>query len=333
MEVKYLAKHTQAIETGHANMYQPTPDINDLILHYIQSPHDPLLQEQIAVLKAAGLEQASYVESRLEAWLKEGAVPPKATPAQVKVVAAASPHSFKWLWMAAVATVVLLIGGFTWYQWQRPGKMTLHANHTDHIDSLLLTKGSSVVLNKESVISYADKFDITPAIKVLAGDAYFNIKEPANILVQLDEHNTLRVSQAAFNIHKTKTSVAIFVVSGKATIVPNKGKAVLLTANMSGNLDHHHPLQKKMLKSQAALAWKTGRLQFKNIPLEEVLTAINSYYGLEITVPPSAKSLYKQKLTANFEKKSDKEIIEMLRKMLAVHIVKDSANAYYITMK
>ncbi|HEY9256792.1 MAG TPA: hypothetical protein VIP81_02375, partial [Chitinophaga sp.] len=60
----------------HFNMYQPQQDVSDLISRYIQSPHNPLLQEQVAALIAAGPEQAAYVESRLTAWLGEGIAVP-----------------------------------------------------------------------------------------------------------------------------------------------------------------------------------------------------------------------------------------------------------------
>lgn len=314
-------------------MYQPQQDVSDLISRYIQSPQDPLLQEQIAALTAAGPEQAAYVESRLTAWLLEDA--PVAVVAAPPVIPIAPlkktpPINRKWV---AAAAVVLAVAGFIFYQWRQPGKMLVYTNHTGRIDTLQLTKGSRAIANKAAAISYAAKFEVTPELQVVTGDAYFEINQPSRIRMRLDEHTVLYTLNAVFNVHKTPTISQVFVVKGRVTLVPDEGRNVQLTANMQAKRELYHPLQKKTLKSQSLLAWKTGRLKFRNIPLEEVLDGVNGYYGIEILLPPSAGNLYKRRLTADFEHKSAEEMLAMLRKMLNVPIVKDSTNRYYVSMK
>ncbi|WP_185937236.1 FecR domain-containing protein [Chitinophaga polysaccharea] len=102
---------------------------------------------------------------------------------------------------------------------------------------------------------------------------------------------------------------------------------------MLAKREQHKPLQFKAVKSQSLLAWKTGRLTFRNTPLEEVIDAVNSYFGLDIQVPPSAASLYKRSLTVDFGNKSVDEILVSLQRALKVPLVKDSGNRYYITLK
>lgn len=115
--------------------------------------------------------------------------------------------------------------------------------------------------------------------------------------------------------------------------MPDKGNKLLLTAGMMATREQHQPLQHKTVKSQSLLAWKTGKLKFRNIPLEEIIDGVNSYFDLDIQVPPSAASLYKRSLTVDFEHKSAEEAVALLHKTLKVPIVKDSANRYYITLK
>ena len=87
------------------------------------------------------------------------------------------------------------------------------------------------------------------------------------------------------------------------------------------------------MESQAPLAWKTGVLSFRNVSAEEVLNAVSTYYDIEIAVPPSARKLYDKKLTVDFRKKSEQETIALLQKALGAHLVKDSTDTYYLTLK
>jgi ferric-dicitrate binding protein FerR (iron transport regulator) len=155
----------------------------------------------------------------------------------------------------------------------------------------------------------------------------------ARTRMQLDEHTDLYTLKAVFAVHKTNTIFKILVIKGKVTLVQDKGKKVYLTASMMAKREGHQSLQFKTVKSQSLLAWKTGQLQFRNIPLEEIIDAVNSYFHLDIQVPPSAASLYKRSLTVDFENKSADETLALLQKALKVPLVKDSANRYYITLK
>ncbi len=334
MEVKYLAGHSSYSRQYPFNMYQPQQDISDLISRYIQFPHDPLLQEQVAALAGAGPEQAAYVERRLTDWLMEGA--------PVRVTAAApggwampqkKPRPFAWKWAVLGAVVALIAAGIIFLLWRRPGVLLTYSNSTGRIDTLHLGKESSVVANKRAVITYAARFDITPELGMLNGEAYFDIRQSSRIRMQLDEHTVLYTLNAVFSVHKTATVTQVFVVKGRITLVPDAGRKIQLTAGMQAKRELHHPLQQKTLKSQSLLAWKSGRLKFRNIPLEEILDGVNGYYGIEILLPPSAGSLYKRRVTADFEHKSADETLSMLRKILNVPIVKDSVNRYYVSMK
>ncbi|HEY8956339.1 FecR domain-containing protein, partial [Chitinophaga sp.] len=167
----------------------------------------------------------------------------------------------------------------------------------------------------------------------LEGDTWFEVALPVRARMQLDEHTDLYTLNAVFTVHKTNTIFKILVIKGKVTLVQDKGKKVYLTASMLAKREQHQPLQFKTVKGQSLLAWKTGRLSFRNTPLEEVIDAVNSYFQLNIQVPPSAASLYKRSLTVDFENKSADETLVLLQRALNVPLVKDSGNRYYITLK
>lgn len=334
MELKYLAKNTSYSRQYSITMYQPEQDIDDLISRYIHAPHDPLLQEEIAGLRGEGPEQAAYVESRLAAWLAES-IPAPGNTADVAIPSSptVSKRTSNGKWLVAAAVLLLVTGMIVYYCWPAPVKQLQYINHNENTDTLLLAPGCTVIAGRGASLSYATPFHVTPDLRMLGGDAWFDVTLPARTRMQLDEHTDLYTLKAVFAVHKTNTIFKILVIKGKVTLVQDKGKKVYLTASMMAKREGHQSLQFKTVKSQSLLAWKTGQLQFRNIPLEEIIDAVNSYFHLDIQVPPSAASLYKRSLTVDFENKSADETLALLQKALKVPLVKDSANRYYITLK
>jgi len=313
-------------------MYQPEQDIDNLISGYIHAPHDPLLQEQIAAFRSEGPEQAAYLESRLTAWLAEGVAVPEANTSFI--IPSSSRRVFNSRWLVAVALVLVIAAGLLLYFYRlAPVRQMHYVNNTGHIDTLLPVPGCTLITGKGASLAYVPGFTATPELHMLEGDTWFEVALPVRVRMQLDEHTDLYTLNAVFTVHKTNTIFKILVIKGKVTLVQDKGKKVYLTASMLAKREQHQPLQFKTVKGQSLLAWKTGRLSFRNTPLEEVIDAVNSYFQLNIQVPPSAASLYKRSLTVDFENKSADETLVLLQRALNVPLVKDSGNRYYITLK
>lgn len=331
IEVKYLTKPASYRWELPFIMYQPEQDIDDLISGYIHAPHDPLLQEQIAVFRSEGPEQAAYLEGRLAAWLAEGVTVSEGTAAFV--IPSSSRPVFSRSWLIFAAVLIAVVAGLLYFYRQAPAKQIQYANNTGHVDTLRLAPGCTVIADRGALFSYAAGFTATPELCMQGGNAWFEVALPVRLRMQLDEHTDLYTLNAAFTLHKTDAIFKILVIKGKVTLLQNNGKRVYLTANMMAKREQHQPLQFKTVKSQSLLAWKTGRLTFRNALLEEVIDAVNGYYQLNIQVPPSAASLYKRSLTVDFENKSAEETLALLQKALKVPLVKDSGNRYYITLK
>ncbi|MFY0253629.1 FecR domain-containing protein [Chitinophaga sp. 30R24] len=322
-------------------MYQPEQDITDLVSVFIQFPQDPLLQDRVAALVATGPEQAAYVEGQLLGWLQAGTpvtvmatLPPgPLKPLYARKSANVCITGRKWIAVAITAAVLVIITGVYVYLNRLPDKLLLYTNRTGHIDTLLPGKGCRIIANKQAVIGYGVAAGGTPVLSMESGDAWFDMDGKARMRMQLDERTVLCAREAVFNVHKTPSLFRVFVVSGKVLLKPDRGHQTTLMAHMMGKKELHHPLQQKSYRSQSPLAWKTGLLQFQDIPLEEVLDAVNSYYGIEIQVLPSAGKLLQQKITANFGQKTAAEVLLVLHQLLQAPIVKNSGNQYYITLR
>lgn len=312
-------------------MYQPEQDIDDLISGYIHAPHDPLLQEQIDVFRSEGPEQAAYLESRLAAWLAEGV--PVQEGSTSFVIPSSSRRVFNRKWLMTAVVLIVAAGVLLYFYRQAPAEQIQYVNNTGHVDTLLPAPGCTVITDRGASLRYPAGFTANPELYMEGGNTWFEVALPVRLRMQLDEHTDLYTLNAVFTLHKTNTLFKILVIKGKVTLLQHNGKKVYLTANMLAKRERHQPLQFKTVKSQSLLAWKTGRLAFRDTPLEEVIDALNSYYHLDIQVPPSAAGLYKRSLTADFENRSAEETLALLQRALKVPLVKDSGNRYYITLK
>jgi ferric-dicitrate binding protein FerR (iron transport regulator) len=315
-------------------MYQPEQDITDLVSGFIQSPQDPHLQQQIANYCATGPEQAAWLERRLTAWLNQEIPDNRTSAPAIAVRPVVQPRVAPWKWLTAAAAVLLVVVLFFAGRRSRlVEKMVLYSNNTGHNDTLQLDGGSRLIAARQAVISYAAGFSETPDIRVISGDACLEIDRSSEVHVQLDDHTVLDASRMICNVRKTGEVSKVFVAKGHATLRRRDDPPMQLASGTEAIKEPHRSWERRQLKSAAPLAWLTGQLRFRNIPLEEVLEAVNGYYGLEIMVPPSAVALYKRRITADFGRKSEEEVIALLRNMLNVPVVKDSARRYYMTMK
>ncbi|WP_143307611.1 FecR family protein [Chitinophaga vietnamensis] len=307
-------------------MYQPTTEITDLIIRFINAPHDPALQEQIAMRKSESEEQAAYIEHMLQAWLQPAEK--KTAPPPVTI-----PYWKTWSCAAiTLAALLLVLGAF--YFFHRPQTLLSNVNQTGYIDSFILSDGSKAVLNKNTAIRYPARFEKGKRyMEMSRGEAYFDVSGHSATIFEMKVNDvTLHTDAAAFNVRVDENGVILFVVRGKLSMEAGSGEPLSLTANMQGSWQKQQ-LRSERLHSQASLAWKTGRLRFNNVPLKEVLDAVNTYYDIQVEVPPSAQSALQRKLTANFDSEGPEQVLAVISKKLNVHITRDKEGRYYLTIK
>jgi len=307
-------------------MYQPTTDATDLIVRFINAPHDPRLQDEIAALKNQGPEQAAYVEKLLQDWLQDDMQRTVTTRPTKKI-----RPICKW---CAVVIILLLTVGCYLHFWS-PSSLVVTANQTGYIDSFLLADGSKAILNSSASIAYPKSFDkAVRRVYMKKGEAFFSIpgknEQPFELIIGETVH--LRMNAAAFNVRMDKNRIAVYVTDGKLKMKADGEEELLLTPGLQGSYSNKG-LEQEVMMSDGALAWKTGRLRFTNVPMKEVLQVIRNYYDIQVEVPPSARAILKKKVTANFESEGAEKVLEVVSKKIGVYLTKDKEGRYYLTLK
>lgn len=199
---------------------------------------------------------------------------------------------------------------------------------TDRSD-IRLPDGSHVWLNKNSTISYPERFRHRLREVRISGEAYFDVmKERRKPFVVSTGKSLVEVLGTSFNVESEEEGdeVIVTVVSGKVSLSEreNPANTVILEPGERGILYISvNRLEKGVNSDHNFLAWKTGILTFKSAAIAEVCTALTDYFGIPVLTDPQA-NWDDIRLSATYDNKSLEEILKILA--FTLNISYESAN-------
>jgi ferric-dicitrate binding protein FerR (iron transport regulator) len=188
---------------------------------------------------------------------------------------------------------------------------------------IVLPDGSHVWLNSLSKIIYSDKFEGKERKVNLTGEAYFEVaKNPSRPFI-IDAVNAVTtVLGTAFNVRARveEKLVVVTVAEGKVAFTGKEAlskTSVKLMAGDQGILN----LETKKLENVKNddpnfLAWKTGKLVFKNTSLKQVVAKLTDFYGKSIRVEDLSKA--ETPFTSTFDHKPLRDVITIMEMSLGL---------------
>lgn len=253
-------------------------------------------------------EQAwNNIYSRLE---EEGLLAPNSP---TRPLYAIRPNGVRWI---AAITLFCILAASTYFL--IPGtrlSSPLLALHNQEAKTTLIASledGSMIYLDNNALLTYPEHFSTDKREVSLHGNALFEVNgNPEHPFVIEAGETQIEVTGTSFYIKNTekepfelsvrqgnvkvtwkKNGETVHVTAGKTVQLTTTG----LTVNTSKNPDFH--------------TYYNNRIQFRDIPLEEILRIINEKNpGYEITASPS---LATRRLTVTFDKESPEEITEII---------------------
>jgi len=226
---------------------------------------------------------------------------------------------------AAVWLLILCSAGAALYLFKHREKETLHiamlraAAGAGERKEIVLPDSSHVWLNAGTSIDYPRIFEGNERNVSLAGEAFFEVmRDPAHPFVIRTGALHTRVVGTSFNIraYPDDPSIAVSVVTGRVKVSSAKTSVDLLPDQQAvyGKSDYKLVAQ-AYPNAHAIAAWKEGKLQFRNRPLQEVIRTLERRYAVAIRVSESAKEC--PVLHADFD---DTEPVGRILEMLAVSL-------------
>ena len=198
--------------------------------------------------------------------------------------------STRWIGWAAAAVVALAVG--FWFT-ARPTVATIDqlAAKTQYQEQKMVTlaDGTKVWLNGNSQLSYPASFTGEQRSVQLTGEAFFEVtKNPNQPFIITTNKTKITVLGTSFNVRAitAENATEVVVKTGSVRFENSDGnQQVELTANEKGIYDAtNNTIEEAVERDMNDVAWQSGKLVFKNIPLKEVIEDLNRQFEVTIKV-------------------------------------------------
>jgi len=233
-----------------------------------------------------------------------------------------------WKKMSAVAAVAIItIGVFFLFNQQNNVEMLTFENTSSKVQSITLSDGSILFLQKGAKVKYPEKFDSDKRNITIDGDVFCKIfrNEQAPFSISSNIMN-VEVLGTSFEINTLQNSAKVIVESGKVKVSDSKtNKNVILEKGERADFNALE-LVKSINTDVNYMSWKTGELIFNNTKLSKVFSDIQRHYNCTFVVENA--SILNESLTGTFKNFTQEQIIDMITSTFPhIAFVSDKNNA------
>ncbi len=196
----------------------------------------------------------------------------------------------RWSARIAAAVIVAVSCGFliNEYQYDKLAQLQTVTVPAGQRAQITLADGTKVWLNSESTLSYRSDFGRRDRDVELDGEAYFEVAKNKEIPFYVNtETNQVRVVGTHFNVcaYKGSNEFETTLVEGIVDIYAydNERPLTRLTKNEFFG-SYQGKYKKAVLPSYDYLRWREGLYCFDDSPFSCILTKLEKYYNVKITV-------------------------------------------------
>ncbi|HPD94735.1 MAG TPA: FecR domain-containing protein [Tenuifilaceae bacterium] len=267
--------------------------------------------------------------SNVHRQMKSKAVAKRKVPKIVRLNASA--------WLRIAAIVVLVSGiAFSLYHFYTSSVIestqVIAFMSRDSVVNTILKDNSTVILNKQSKITYSAKYGKAERKVKLEGEAYFNVKHINEKPFIVEAEGTLIQDVGTlFNVKAVEadTLVEVFVKSGEVLFFTKNNKGISLTAGEMGVYNKKTKTFSKVTSSNVnAASYVSKVFVFQNARLSEVVQQLNSVYNTNIRL--DNEELKDCTISVTFEDEDINMILRVISETLDLTITKD-AKGYIIS--
>lgn len=190
-----------------------------------------------------------------------------------------------------------------------------------------LPDGSSVILNSNSSISLENGFNHKNRTILLEGEGFFRVaKDPTKPFIVTSGPFSATAIGTAFYVHARNVSADYHVdlLEGKLRLAahdeagPRLGQKTILLPGETGSWRAAEGAFAKTASDTTVLnTWVSGKLLFKDLPVENVLKMLEQWYAVSITV--RHKPWNKLRLTGDYDNVSLDDVLKVVCFSLSAH--------------
>ena len=143
---------------------------------------------------------------------------------------------------------------------------------------LQLADGTKITLNAASSIRYPVSFTDSTRTVYLAGEAFFDVTKIGKPFIVKSESQQVRVLGTQFNVmaYADELVVETTLVEGKVQVESNLERQILMPGEQSTLKQQKLSVQE--VSTDNYTSWMSGKFQFKNSSMEEVMKRLARWY-------------------------------------------------------
>lgn len=306
---KYLAQEAAADEVAFVESWANAEESNRKYLDQFR-----------AIFQKAALSPDTQVFDTDAAWTKISHSLKKGESKQVNLYPGGAPGA-QLMWRIAASIVVVLGAGLFAYQLLRPDNIQpLVMESVQEVVTDTLPDGSSIVLNRDTKLTYSfDEKKKTHTVR-LKGEAYFDIHHDENKTFIIDIDGVyIRDIGTSFNVraYPETNTIEVVVEKGEVMFYTDKDSGVYLREKGKGIYDKVTRSFTIDQPEANVLAYKTRHFNFSDTDLSAVVESLNGVYSRKIIL---GESLQKCRLTVSFDNESQDEIVAVIAETLGLTV-------------
>ena len=237
-----------------------------------------------------------------------------------KAIEIEKTNSFNWksiLKYAAVLVFILTTSTVIFQNFSKNDKQILVQTTYGEQKQIDLPDGSTVWLNASSSLRYTEKY---PRKIYLEGEAFFEVakdKEHPFIVSTIDQLN-VKALGTSFNVksYTENNFTETILYTGKVEVTSDKyfkDKIIMLPEDkVTFSKVTHKVIKSKTEFMESLIAWREGKIQFKNKSFHEIAKDLSIQYNIQIHF--ENEKLSNSKFTGSFEALTPMdEILETLK--------------------
>jgi ferric-dicitrate binding protein FerR (iron transport regulator) len=224
-----------------------------------------------------------------------------------------------------IAALFLLIAGAAVLYYISPREvpvqnLALVATKQTLIDTL--SDGSVVTLNKNSSLSYPDRFEGEQRMVALKGEAFFSVtpNKDKPFLITVNDV-TVKVVGTSFNIKSENGIIEVVVETGVVEVI-RKNEVLQLRPKEKAVVKKDSTMLKSQETEKLYNYYRTREFTCDNTPLWKLVDVLNEAYDTKIVIGRDA--LRNLPLTTTFNNESLDQILEIIRATFDITITRQN---------
>ena len=218
-----------------------------------------------------------------------------------------------WRGLYKYAVAILLFGFISYFSYQKGENSLRNALAEIEVEApsgsqtrLHLPDGTTVLLNSDSRITYAQDFGVNSREVTLEGEGYFEVAHNQKIPFYVKTEDVqVRVLGTKFNFrdYPEDGEVVVSLIEGKVALknkIRQEADLVLMPDEQMVLDKKEKVMKKESMNAQAVLQWAEGCLSFDETPLLEVAKILERSYDVEIEF--TEESLKELRFYGNFNR-------------------------------